>query len=373
MEIRANNNRGSHGRKRQRAFAWRWTAPLLFALTFASPALAVMPDSPEVQKLVTKALKFLEENDDDRLGARCLLGLTFLKAGRADHPRVKEALEACRQQMRANPPDSALDVYSNGLAIIFLCELSPKTYASEIEWYLGRLKARQKSHGGWGYYNYQTGDTSQTQYAALSYWAAHRHGFNIDGASIENLADWLMKTQGPDGCWGYQGAVSTTGQPVKQTDTNCSMLAAGLGSLYICADLMNMRTPGQLGEIETGPIEPLPAALRRVGEAEEPGAAQKIRPQRTNAAQVHATMGRAHKWMDENYKIDIGIKRYYYLYGLERYKSFQEAFEGTSEDSPKWYNDGYEFLAQDQAANGSWSGYCGDRDAALVKASCAAL
>jgi hypothetical protein len=63
--------------------------------------------------------------------------------------------------------------------------------------------------------------------------------------------------------------------------------------------------------------------------------------------------------MEENYKIDIGIKRYYYLYGLERYKSFQEAFEGANIESPQWYNDGYEFLAGDQASDGSWTGYCG--------------
>ena len=29
-----------------------------------------------------------------------------------------------------------LDVYSNGLAIIFLCELVPQKYAREIEWFL---------------------------------------------------------------------------------------------------------------------------------------------------------------------------------------------------------------------------------------------
>jgi hypothetical protein len=63
--------------------------------------------------------------------------------------------------------------------------------------------------------------------------------------------------------------------------------------------------------------------------------------------------------MDENYLIDIGSKKYYYLYGLERYKSFQEAFEHKSEDSPKWYNEGFESLSREQAEDGSWIGYCG--------------
>ena len=60
-----------------------------------------------------------------------------------------------------------------------------------------------------------------------------------------------------------------------------------------------------------------------------------------------ATIDRAHGWMDKNYAIDIGPKCYYYLYALERYKSFQELFEGKSEEEPKWYNDGYQFLAKD--------------------------
>jgi hypothetical protein len=86
---------------------------------------------------------------------------------------------------------------------------------------------------------------------------------------------------------------------------------------------------------------------------------KKLRSQQLNAAQLINTMQRAHAWMNENYRIDIGPKCYYYLYGLERYKSFQEAAEGIVEPQPKWYQDGYEFLAEDQKENGSWRGYCG--------------
>jgi hypothetical protein len=304
----------------------------------------------------------LEKNEDTyskQLGGKCLLGLAFLKANRGDHPRVKEALEDCRKQMAANPPDTMLDVYSNGLAIIFLCELSARQHTREIEWYLARMKARQMSHGGWGYVGYSTGDTSQTQYAALSYWEANRHGFNVDGASVEKLADWLLRTQGPDGCWGYQGQLSPTFEPVPQNETNCSMLAAGLGSTYICVHLFG-ETPFSSPSLATaGKADPLPSALRPVGGANDPRDVQKIRPQKTDLSKVFTTIERAHAWMEKNYEIDIGIKRYYYLYGLERYKSFQEVLEGTAEKEPKWYNDGFEFLAKDQKADGSWTGYCG--------------
>jgi hypothetical protein len=136
------------------------------------------------------------------------------------------------------------------------------------------------------------------------------------------------------------------------------MLSAGLGSLYICADMLALKTalPGEEPAPES---DGLPAALRRVERTADSSEVKRIVPKKTNSAQVQDTMNKAHKWMEENYTIDIGIKRYYYLYGLERYKSFQEAFEGDTSESPKWYNDGFEFLAQDQKADGSWTGYCG--------------
>ncbi len=63
--------------------------------------------------------------------------------------------------------------------------------------------------------------------------------------------------------------------------------------------------------------------------------------------------------MDQHYAIDIGPKCYYYLYGLERYKSFQESFDASDDQSPQWYNDGYAFLAKGQGPDGGWAGYCG--------------
>jgi hypothetical protein len=330
-------------------------AAILHALFSVTHTYAVTPDSPEVQKLVNAALGFLEKNTDERLGGKCLVGLAFIKSNQPDHPRVLEALAECRKVMSANPPDPMLDVYSNGLAVIFMCELAPQKYTREIQWFLNRMKARQKDHGGWGYHDYPTGDTSQTQYAALSYWEAQRHGFDIQGTSVEQLADWLIRTQGPDGCWGYQGQVSTSSLPVEQADTGCSMLAAGLGSLYICANLLGVSPLTANEEAE----DRLPSALRPVIGTNANRSALKFRPQKISNAQIMETIAQAHDWMEDNYAIDIGLRRYYYLYALERYKSFQEVLEGEVVEEPKWYNDGYQFLAKDQKSDGSFSGYCG--------------
>ena len=328
----------------------------------------VQPDGPEVRKVVNAALGFLEQHTDNRLGGKCLIGLAFIKAGKPDHPRVREAVEECDKLMRSNVPDSQLDTYSNGLAVIFLCESSAQKHARTIEFYLSRLKARQKKHGGFGYIDLVTGDTSQTQYAALASWEANTHGFNIEASSIDSLADWLIRTQGPEGCWGYQGQPSPTDEPIQQDEQGCSLLAAGLGSTYICADLFGMRLNVGVPEAEVGgPAAAVPSALRRVEEGGVAGEPKKLHAQRTSQQKLARTVNRAHSWMAKNYKIDIGNKCYYFMYGLERYKSFQEAFEGIRENSPKWYNDGYEFLARTQADNGSWSGYCGaEVDTALA-------
>jgi hypothetical protein len=335
---------------------------LVAALCTNLASAGVTPESPEVQKLVNASLAFLErpteEVNAEKLGGKCLRALVFVKAGRPDHARVREALEACNKSMQAKVSDQELDVYSNGLAIIFLCEYAPQKYAREIEYFLGRLKARQKPHGGWGYATLNTGDTSQTQYGALSYWEAHRHGFNVDAGSVDNLADWLMHTQGPDGCWGYQGAIAPGDEPVPQDERSCSLLAAGLGATYICCDLFGFRPETSEAKSSRDTPSELPSALRRVEDVAPGGEPKKLHSKRTNPAKIARIMGNAHNWMAKNYQIDIGEKVFYYLYGLERYKSFQEAFESSDDKSPKWYNDGYEFLAKTQAADGSWSGYC---------------
>ena len=341
------------------AVAWLCAFALLSGLWPAALRAGETPESANVKKVVNSALQFLEAHTDDRLGGKCLIGLAFLKAGNPDHLRVREAIEECAKAERANLDDNGLDNYSNGLAIIFLCEVSAQKYAKNIQYYLDRLKARQKKHGGWGYKDNQTGDTSQTQYAALSYWEAHRFGFKVEASSVERLADWLARTQAPNGSWGYQGQVPPGDEPIPQDEENCSLLAAGLGSTYICADLFGLHPGGVYEEDDQHRKIEIPLALRKVTSATPNGEVNKLHLQKLSPSKIFRTVGRAHSWMAKNYKIDIGSKCYYYLYGLERYKSFQEAMEGLEDISPRWYNDGYEFLAKTQAADGTWTGYCG--------------
>jgi hypothetical protein len=201
----------------------------------------------------------------------------------------------------------------------------------------------------------ETGDTSMTQYAVLCSWEATQAGFRVPLKSIEKVATWLLKTQDPSGAFGYQGNVSKDFTPIQQGPIRHSLSAAGLGSVYICADLL-----GVIEETEDHPAG-LPPALRVVdgGRGRQRGrlvAKTQLDPRLFRGAQA-----RGNRWMGANYVINPAEWTHYYLFALERYRSFREAAEVRAgakkpEESPKWYDDGVRFLIKSQAENGSWTG-----------------
>src|SRR6476620_2683122 len=80
---------------------------------------AFTPESPEVRAVIKKAFKYLETAKEGRLGGQCLIGLAFLKDGADEkHPKVVEAVNACLAATKGNV---GTDIYSTGIAIIFLC------------------------------------------------------------------------------------------------------------------------------------------------------------------------------------------------------------------------------------------------------------
>ncbi len=311
------------------------------------------PESPQIRRAIEWGITFIESGaeNDSRMGAQALLGLALLKHGsHPDHPQVKQAAANIQKSLAGREPGqlrSNNEIYSVGLAAIFLLELDPATYRSEIEQLLDILRRTQKPHGGWGYADRETGDTSMVQYAALAMWEARRAGFTVPQPMIEGLTEWLLRTQDPSGGYGYQGNVSPSWQPVPQSQIRLSLTAAGLGSLYICADL--------LGFAERAPQreEGIPSALQEVRE-EEP-ADRRIQT-RIDPALIRAAQRRGNQWMAHNFQAaDEGSWIHYYLYGLERYMSFREAHEGDGHRIP-WYRAGAAFLLQDQEQRGSWTG-----------------
>lgn len=337
-----------------------WIALLLIPVVvigWPRHASAVTPESPEVKAVIDKALKFLETADDNRLGGKCLIGLVFLKnGGDENHPKVDAALQACLEATRGEAAAIRSDLYSTGIAIIFLCTLNPSKYAAEILKLRDSLVVRQKEHGGWGYADgahSATGDTSMTQYAVLAYWEISKAGLGLDIPTTEKVGNWVIRTQDPGGNWGYQGHEATIidedgkkprMELVKQDSQRASMTAAGMGCLYMVADLL------KLAELQSERDAKLPPAVRLL----KKGGAQAALSDKVDLRLLKAGLDRGRGWMGKNYKIEQKYFQMYYLYGLERYQSFQESSDGRFIKEPRWYNEGFAFLKKEQQDDGSW-------------------
>ena len=331
------------------------TTLLAVFLSATTPAIGLTPSSREVVTALDRAIAFLNSGEarGGQVGADALAGLALLKHG-ADRSNPKVLGAARRiQTARANasqPADLGMDVYSAGLSTIFLIELDPQMYRSEIDFLLAHLKAVQKPHGGWGYRDKPTGDTSMTQYGVLSCWKATQAGITLPPGMAQGVATWLLKTQDPSGGFGYQGVVSKTFEPVTQVGVRRSLSAAGLGSVYICADLNKQI-------VEEEDKDDLPAALKQV-------AAKTARERDTaiiniNYGLFQTAFSRGNNWMENNFIVEIprseGAWTHYYLYALERYHSFRELEEGRTGTRGQWYDEVARYLIDTQHENGSWS------------------
>ncbi len=322
-------------------------------------AEAVTPESPEVRQLIERGLQSLEGHSEQRLGGVCLVALAFVKDGASpDNPHIQAAVAACQstnaQQARAT------DVYSNGLAIIFLSELDPGRYRELIGRFAGAMANRQKANGGWGYDAFQTGDTSQTQYAALSYWELLQIGMAPPVEKVEACANWLLRTQDPTGAWGYQGKDPENFESVDQRGVSASMFAAGIGSTMIFGNILGLAQPGG-GSRPVVSVKDAPSALKR--------ADLKIKKQMRTLSgngvdreRLLSSISRGQAWYDKNFnEKTIPRAKYpcYMLYALERYKSFEELLTGSAPEEPDWYQQGYEYLKSKQLPEGGWNSKSG--------------
>jgi hypothetical protein len=324
-------------------------------LTSAGTLLAVTPESPEVRELVDKGLEYLEKHNDSRLGGKCLVALAFLKNGVSNnHPRVQEALKACEQKQAGDIRQD--DVYSNGLAIIFLAELDPGKHRELLKRYADVMEARQKPHGGWGYEGSSTGDTSQTQYAVLSYWQLMQAGQKPSVKSVEDAANWLLRTQDPNGGWGYQGEDPGTFELKPQTRVSLSMVSAGLGSMLMCANVLGTIDPGQaLDAPEQQIAESLPSALR-VAEGPQVQKIRTLSGGNLDRSRVLKAISNGQKKFNASFgEFTQAEYPFYVLYSIERYKSFEEYLSGNTEEVPDWYQQGFKFIKEKQAQDGSWT------------------
>lgn len=318
------------------------------------PASGFDRNSREVREAVARAIQFLEKGEvgDTRPGAQALIGLALYKNGaRPNHPRIVSAVSQLQQGISRTDNEGLVtfDIYSTALAVVFLATLDPNRYRSEVNTLLSSLRAKQKPHGGWGYPNLKTGDTSMTQNAVLALWEAKKAGFPVPADMVDRAMIWLLKTQDPSGGFGYQGRAAEDFTPIRQSQVKPSMSAAGLGSLYVCADFLRLGKPPEKKQTD------LPPGLKEVNAKKEaPPPRSRVDP-----LLVHRALERGKGWMADNFAIEQQDYHLYNLYTVERYHTFREKADGTEQAEPGWYNDGVRYLLKNQQDDGSWPGSTG--------------
>jgi hypothetical protein len=294
--------------------------------SWGKTASAYTPESPEVRAMIEKSLGPISQSTDGRLGARCLRGLCFLKYYKlikkdAEIKKSQPVIDAVNACATAKVELDTADVvggvsnYSLGIALMFLCEHDPVGNRQLIEKYVAELLKRQKPHGGWGYGGEKTGDTSQTQYAALGMWMAQKVAkIEIPIEAQEACAGWLMRTQAPSGGWGYQGNDPGVMSRVEQSPITQSLSAAGCGSLYMMADLLQVTDSASRQKERPGPFKQI-EDVAKAGPAKKGPLTRKLEP-----ATINSYLAVGDGWFRNNYKIagDAGWL-HYAMYARERY------------------------------------------------------
>lgn len=339
----------------------------------------------EIKDAIDRGVAFLREQQQEDgtwpgqpIGATALAGLTLLECGvPASDQAVKSAADAVRQ--------AAIDLthtYSLSLAIMFLDRLGDAADVPLIQSMAVRLLDGQKRTGGWTYRcpapeerevnrlttalrqrselvakgelpggakpaprklpkeiqdhvariqnrpltgpnaNRGPTDNSNTQFATMGLWIAHRHGIPVEKA-LSRVESRFRSGQNSDGGWGYvpprssgeRGSVSTR----NMTCAGLLGLAFGIGATHEAA----LRTSGK-GNNARGPAVPQDAAVR------------------ASLLALAAYIGPSREPPD-----------FYFFWSLER---VGVAFGLSTIGNKDWYAWGSEIVVAEQRPNGSWRG-----------------
>lgn len=340
---------------------WILTLAVLGGAFSDNPAFGYTPESPEVQAMINRGVKFLEENfgksggqHEKELGAVCICALACYKAtGNPQHPLVTKAVAQIRGELQSGMKHSGHANYSLGIAMIFLGELDLQAYRREIEAMLEEIYKRQMPYGAWSYPNDPLGDVSQTQYAVLGMWLAHRQGINVDQQVVERVCNWLLRIQEPSGVFPYKGEDPGHFNRIEQkVQTSASMCAAGVGSLYVCGELLGFIDDPQIMKMRLR----LPQGIQLVREKKDNSLAKIV-----DRTIWQKAVSDGNNWMARNGRVENfdeyhhgGYQQHYYMYSVERYWAFRELAEGIDTKEPAWYNAGVDYLRKSQSGKGSW-------------------
>lgn len=365
--------------KRTAAPLLRIMASFLFATTLVVTALPAYgqfefsPDHPDVRRMAEAGAEFLAVANPGERGQLILSALAIVECNKrynnmipTDHPLVQKAVNEILTAMSLPRSDfnSMLRedaTYVPSLALILLCDVGDERYADQINALIGELQSRQHPDGGYCYLREpEHGDTSQIQYIGLALWVAHSHNFKVDLNVAKRCLEWLTDNCTPEGSWHYH--YQATGVPARRSEKlTMSIHAAGSGTLYLLADFLQLvprlRSNRSRAVVDSG-LPPSVSIYVKPKSGQEEVQKEKKGPLVSfDTGKLNGVKNRCNRYWEANFKTDIGMWNYYYLYALERYAFFRERAEGSFKEVPNWYDQGvYHLMSKVQGDGGFVAG-----------------
>lgn len=344
------------------------------ANTLLATQKKLVPDSPEIQASVEKAVQYLiksgkGKDKETRPGGQALIALALLKAGvDPEHPMIREAVASIRSKIQTDRIAFVNPIYEIGISAMFLTELDSELYRPELYYLSWALKYTQQYEGGWGYLTQNEpdskrgGDMSMTQYAVMGAWSMHRCGIEVSQPMMVAAGKWLLHVQAEDGAYAYTSRVDGSGRVTRES-TRPSTTAAGMSGVYVLRDLFEMNSQRSLSNRKYEDDFAPPKAFRKVepppGDPSFTGGSMKQAQRVFSRSAFQQVQNRGNQWLELRFIESLDKKTqyfFYYLYAFERYCTFRELAENRTDPSPPWYNQIANYLISIQGSDGDWHG-----------------
>lgn len=335
---------------------------LLGEAFLSAPLQAAKPSDPAVQKMIAAGIRFLRSPEGSKSyghqeGEEMLVAYAIYKVEyNADDPLVRRGVRRAQEYSKMEVRKVQGRTYANyelSVAILLLAEVDPGGFSTELKSLRDTLLAGQRNHGGYGYYSEQQGDISQAQYAMLAMWTLAKNGYDIPSNSIISLCTFFLRSQGPNGGWGYKAnlAPSISQHVVQDNRVSPTLTMGGAGSVLMAGEIFDFWTSANYSDPS---MEHFPRAFRPADQTRS----QLNRAAESAGLKSQVLLGAAKKAEIylQNPPPGPRYRPYYEMYTQERFESFLEIAKGDVQDEPAWYNQGVSKLRGLQDASGSWGG-----------------
>ncbi|MEK7487128.1 MAG: DUF4159 domain-containing protein, partial [Planctomycetota bacterium] len=296
----------------------------------------------EIQKTIKLGIQFLKNiqksdgtwdypvfgNRNYSSGITALVLYALLKAGvLPEDPMIHSGKKALFQRTDAT--------YTVSLLSLFLSQLDRKTYQETLKANAKWLEDKQVASGLWGYSYSNIGETagdfSNTQFALLGLRACEQAGVSISSLTWMRTKNAYLASQNPDGGFGYR-LISAS------RNSYGSMTASALASLLLLGE--DFKVPLSRMKLEK--------------------AQGNYKPTHEDCGKYiqNTTIQKGIDWLSKNFTVEhnpgtSGIYpfQYYYLFCLEQVGT---ALQTDKIGEYDWYNEGAQYLLQNQRKDGSW-------------------